>query len=1133
MPWDPPEDVMVRPITFFGGDYLVHTGGEAGRVFELESLIKAIFLGTWPRSADRFRQKCHELVLSTLALSDHILSTLGFDRYTKLPRGGGPLRMPSPAQFAAGRTVLCFTGAELAAAGFPSSSLATITHSLTSGRMPLLPDLAAFEATPIIERDGEFVVAAPQAFAVALRHALISTAIAHGVDADLAERLESVAQNEAARGAFHMQWEPAERGWRSAGGGVSSKLFDFDIDKACNLVLVSDQLAAYDVATPHSEWDVTALSGALDSALRGEAERIAIDRSDINELLHVVVLAGVGRGQVMGAPDPGPFGQVLVMFGEQFETITQAGNDPLDLWKHAVAGDRLRRTARLVSIDATAEFGVWLDHDRSFYIDDNGLSGRLVMMDGSHGRALRERLADERDLHGAPVPGRGWGVVTRAFDDPDIPIYLPWGAPMAGMLVELPAGPIWVVDETGAQPGGAAVAGAKVVIDCIAYWLWQMASGLPPTGALGDALVVAIKFDDPSMFVGTASADSGGAIATATVAGPARVELELHHDLVARLNRPDNLGERDLMAVLVDAVRTLNPTASAGLPAVADIVDSAAPLGIKKHINLFAPGSDPRAIRIAEPKMRLIHAPDSSDALDDLGRTAAAELGLGLGSVAASSRSSALNAAVETLWARFAATVASLNPDGLLEYLIGAHEALLADAAISERTVGAQLAVWGATQMADQYREDAPKFGLASTSLRLIIEYVIAKPPSGLRPMSKGVFDQLLALAGEIVSLGTASDAMHYRLDDGDVSILPSGRLGFDHDSGFRAGQQAFLRAISPVRARAAASRYTKNWVASGSGSPSPFAAELDRCAVIEWGTSMSDFMALYGALVSAGDRRGDGVATERLDVLIDELAKELEWTTAKVDAALLKMTLEPRSTPFLDPPAPHSRNDVSPWRFNRELSHLRRPVAIRTDAGGTEYAIWGFRHMYTARAYVLNLVLSSRYKASSSDMKTFMAKLRQEEADEFNERVATAYEDAGMLARRNVKRVKGVRISRPNGDHLTDIDVLAADTSNRTLYLAEAKNLEGARTPPELERELRKTFGATGNTAALRQVERVEWVEQRMTLVLDWLGISDDPTKWRVEGLMVTDEHVLTSHIASCPLPVMTLEELRAKLGV
>lgn len=76
-----------------------------------------------------------------------------------------------------------------------------------------------------------------------------------------------------------------------------------------------------------------------------------------------------------------------------------------------------------------------------------------------------------------------------------------------------------------------------------------------------------------------------------------------------------------------------------------------------------------------------------------------------------------------------------------------------------------------------------------------------------------------------------------------------------------------------------------------------------------------------------------------RLSAFVDAMRQELGWTNAKVEHAQQQLTLRPRSD-FVGVEAPFGKEDVYPWRFNRALSYLRRPLVLRVNADA-EQLVW------------------------------------------------------------------------------------------------------------------------------------------------------------------------------------------------
>jgi hypothetical protein len=129
-----------------------------------------------------------------------------------------------------------------------------------------------------------------------------------------------------------------------------------------------------------------------------------------------------------------------------------------------------------------------------------------------------------------------------------------------------------------------------------------------------------------------------------------------------------------------------------------------------------------------------------------------------------------------------------------LEYLVSHHEAIASEQAFRKINISTHIACFGdSKEMTRQIVEGVPKLNDAALSCRFLIEYIATVPPSGIRPISQSVYDKLLALASEIISRGQESDYAKYGLFDVQLSILPSGRLGFTNQTEYKKALMSFM----------------------------------------------------------------------------------------------------------------------------------------------------------------------------------------------------------------------------------------------------------------------------------------------------------------------------------------------------
>lgn len=126
---------------------------------------------------------------------------------------------------------------------------------------------------------------------------------------------------------------------------------------------------------------------------------------------------------------------------------------------------------------------------------------------------------------------------------------------------------------------------------------------------------------------------------------------------------------------------------------------------------------------------------------------------------------------------------------------------------------------------------------------------------------------------------------------------------------------------------------------------------------------------------------------------------------------------------------------------------------------------------------------------------------------------------------------ISKVRIEVNKGEDLGDIDVLAIDTKAYKILIIECKDLLIARTPYELNLEIKKIF-VDENSLIKKHLRRVEWVKKNIQILLDNFGL-DNMKKWKVKPLFIVNEPPYSSHFRNTPgLEILIFDELEKRYG-
>lgn len=356
--------------------------------------------------------------------------------------------------------------------------------------------------------------------------------------------------------------------------------------------------------------------------------------------------------------------------------------------------------------------------------------------------------------------------------------------------------------------------------------------------------------------------------------------------------------------------------------------------------------------------------------------------------------------------------------------------------------------------------------------------------------------------------------------------MLGSGRLGMSRGGRFETGQRRFLDVYTQAEIRRATENFASHWreiTPNPDDQPPADVARVDAATREEFGLSLLNLLQCLRSVIEIGLEIESSAKVMPRNQLRTRIQKELNWAQAEVEQALRLFTLAPRDE-FLVAPDGLSPFEVWPWRFNRQISYIRRPLLLRRTDSGVEEIVWGNRHVQEVAKYLLELCLGGRLQARTPAMRRVIGEIRAEEAKAFNEKVAAVQRTIpGSIVRTNVKKIGRQRIAGPSGDDLGDIDVLAAIPNLRIVRAIESKDLSIARTPVELGHQAVATFRGTGEhrSDVDRHVERSSWLAEHMADVLAFLGIADAPERWRVEAFVVIDEELIAPFVLDVPLRV------------
>jgi hypothetical protein len=466
-----------------------------------------------------------------------------------------------------------------------------------------------------------------------------------------------------------------------------------------------------------------------------------------------------------------------------------------------------------------------------------------------------------------------------------------------------------------------------------------------------------------------------------------------------------------------------------------------------------------------------------------------------------------LNKAVAHLLEQISVKLSRFDKRSLVAYLLHSHETLLRDQQRWAMTARAVLALHGAKDGTAAAHERDQERAQAKLTLRVLAEAAVCEcaTSAGLLPDGTAV-DELFGLMWALVQIGRDSEAIYHGLSSEGITVHPSGAYSFTADILNEIGGK-YTVASFRSNYEAAAGDYER-WVTSetsekSSTAPDDFESkEFQLAFQAEYGFSYDQFLEICATLLDE--------ALEQKMVLVELSRSELialcmtrGVPEADVNCFLTAFVLTPRPTwapqrPFAEP------RDVQPWRFERRLSIMLRPL-IECPNGTDSCFVYGVTTFEQSIKYVLESTEQGKFDKDvfrSTEMRSYIGRRVDALGAEFTKRVALTLQELGWKTQTEVKMSALGAGKKPN---LGDIDVLAW-TEEGYILIVECKRLKNARTISEIALACDRFRGNTGDHL-FKHLRRVEWVTKNLDKLAQFTKL--DPSVLSVRGPLVTSANV------------------------
>lgn len=407
------------------------------------------------------------------------------------------------------------------------------------------------------------------------------------------------------------------------------------------------------------------------------------------------------------------------------------------------------------------------------------------------------------------------------------------------------------------------------------------------------------------------------------------------------------------------------------------------------------------------------------------------------------------------------------------------------------------------------YPERAPKIdrqytaiNQSSVATKFLLEYISATPPTGEQPLGEGDYEYMLTICSLIIEWAHNSDMFIYNMIDNDLEILKSGRIGLKKDKIEELANSNHI--ASKKRLNSISNPSVDLYIPQKPTS----SKELDLVFEDEFSYTYTDLNTCIFKLLDIGDTINCEVKRMNRDTLCELIESDTTLQKQKIYKIIDDMSLYKRDD-YLTPPLTFSKHDILPWKFNRKLSFIRRPITqVNNDL------IWGNRQLYHSLRYLYDLIINGTLPVrENGKFKSYLGKLIDARGNDFNDVVADKLKTfESLIIDSKIKKINGKRISDHNGNYLGDVDVLAIIPSKKKIVVVEVKDFSLAKTPYQMHQQYLSVFCDDGSKLCYisKHKKRVNWVKEHIDDVI--VNYNLEKGKWKVVEALVVDENIISN---------------------
>ncbi|MGJ8685759.1 MAG: hypothetical protein ACSHWW_14100 [Nonlabens sp.] len=1126
---DPVETSFTENFLFPNGNNIVFPGIVLNSSEIVHGLTSSI-LHTENNLRDEFKKDMFESIIFFLSIHSNIASELGLKRYICLDSNDKELYFPDEDYFKKNKDLICFSKEEIQTIynkyKIKNDVISDFIFDIENDEV----DLVNIEKNPILLKpftiiNNKYYLILPSSQMYSLNELIVNKLESNNYLEELLKIYDLNIENDSFKELSKMNWSRTDLDVQ-----IKNKI---ELNKGESIWQFDENKIAYVnvLLNTRENNDYEARANAVISIVKN-----MVDKNHQFLTLLIISSYSTTDDQFFALKDIDVSDNVLMISIYDLKRLNSYWDlNKLSLWKYCKAYDRaIKKGVEIAPFYSVLTYYKYFtkNHDSFLHSDEayNGLFFDFEMQ----GKVITD-CNIRNDEHGVKYikSKRGIGFLPVYKTAKHAPIYLSqeYFIGVYKTVIELFDYPIWITCPKKRDTM------TIHFIDAIAHWLNELFPSLkihfnhPVPYPIEIILALDEKLYDFNPQELHDFDKEGFSLSYKIIAEEGKIKIQIPFEFYAILHKKDNHGERQLMSVVIESISKLfNVIGYDDLDEedIQSMIDKHIPFGSAKMIltvdSSYNLKIDPRYI----PKIRFVQKYDNSYILEEIVTWLNYDEKIPVDIIDKKKKIKLLVDCVNAIIQELRNKLAEYNTPELIKFLMYHHEAIIQANEYRKLYIPARLECFSKyTDVFNEFQESESNHVNASLSMRCLIEFVNAEPYFAKKLPNNDDVDYLLSLMNEMIYFGYVQDLIRFDIDNPKMGLLESGRIGIS--KGFF---DDVLNLYNISNKEDEIVDYRENFHSNFNKHEKTeldkkigddYLAKIDEGFLNDWGISfleintISLFLAEYCFL-----NESSYTEIEEND-FIKLILKETNFNKGKINSYLNILTLKSRGKMDV-PPEGYIIPEIFPWRYNRKLAYLRKPIIKIIDKDKKIWYIWSARFLIKASDNLIDQFSNASLRVEDEHVRirNLIAKRLNLKGKNFRNEVRDWLIDNSHLRVIDFEvkiDLKGVLIADKN---YGDIDILAFDDRRKLIYSIECKNTKQAKIMYDFQRDIRNYT----EKQLPKHIERNDWLVDNIKQLSDKFKKSVD--NYEVKSLVISSYQLPIKFLEKTKIPIYSFNEIK-----